>query len=116
MLTVSNRRKTLVLLLLVMAFATPSAPVSGAQPERPRTLQAAPAGLEVFSRIWAFLQSVSIKEGCDINPDGRCRSQNRPPQTMAGCHVDPDGRCLAKNPPPQTKAGCDINPDGRCHS
>src|SRR4029077_15027124 len=113
MRTASVRRKTLLVLLTAILVA-PWASAASLQPVSPRSVQAVgPAPLELFNRFWNFLRSVDSKEGCNIDPDGRCRSQNSGP-TKAGCDIDPNGRCRSQTTPPQTKAGCNIDPNGRC--
>lgn len=94
MLTVSFRRKTL-LLLLAAVLAVPSASAAAPRIEVPtpdRSIHSAP--LELLGRALSFLRSAWSKTGCDINPLGFCTKGT---------------------PPPQTKAGCDINPFGQCH-
>lgn len=94
MLNVSIRRKIL-LLMLVAVLAMPWPSVAGSQSERSRMAQIEePATLDFFSRIWSLLQSAGSKEGCHIDPNGRCTPQNPPSQTKEGCHIDPDGRCV----------------------
>ena len=91
MKTVSIRRKILFL-LLVMVLATPWASVAGSGRENPQTMQGVELSVpEIFSRIWSFLWKVGSKEGCNIDPDGRCVP---PSQSKIGCNIDPWGRCL----------------------
>jgi hypothetical protein len=33
------------------------------------------------------------KEGCGMDPDGRCLSVSSQPQPASGCGADPNGRC-----------------------
>jgi hypothetical protein len=132
MLTVSIRRKTL-LLVLVTILVTPWASAAGQQFESPRSIQAVErAELDFFSRLWSFLRNAGskagceidpsgrcmppsqIKEGCNIDPSGSCTAQKSPSQIREGCHIDPSGRCTPQNPPLQTKAGCNIDPSGHC--
>jgi len=95
--TVSVRRKIL-LVLLVTVLVTPWASAAGPQAESPRSVRAVePATLDFFSRIWSFLRRVGSKEGCDIDPSGRCANgpaQSPPPQLKEGCGIDPLGRCM----------------------
>jgi hypothetical protein len=123
MLTVSLRRKT-VLLLLVAVLATPWASAASLQPEGPRVTQALDS-VPLFGPVWRMLQNAWAKAGCMIDPDGRCVKEGCmiDPDgrcAKAGCRLDPDGRCanspVQPLPPPQTKAGCRIDPDGRCRS
>jgi hypothetical protein len=86
------RRTTAVLLLLVAAIlAAPPASAAG----RP-TDAVSLSPLEALDRLWGFLRTVWTKEGCHIDPDGRCKpGMTSPPpvQTKDGCNIDPDGRC-----------------------
>lgn len=89
--TVSRRRKIL-LFLLVMILTTPWPSVAGPERESPRTMQGVELAVpEIFSRIWSFLRRVESKEGCHIDPLGRCAPA---PQPKEGCNIDPNGRCL----------------------
>jgi hypothetical protein len=102
--TVSIRRKILFL-LLVLVLATPWASVAGSERESPRTMQGVELAVpEIFSRIWSFVRGGGSKEGCHIDPLGRCLPK-------VGCNIDPLGHCT---PPTQPKAGCHIDPLGHC--
>lgn len=99
MLTLSLRRKTLLLLfvgLLSLPWAVSSAPIR--QAERPQAVGAVePAALDLFSRLWIRFRSLGNKIGCNVDPNGHCAPApglNSPNQTKIGCGVDPDGRCL----------------------
>ncbi|MFY9825532.1 MAG: hypothetical protein WAM82_29430 [Thermoanaerobaculia bacterium] len=101
MITRSFRRKT-IYLLLVAIFATPwvcaAAPRAPEGPAPVRALE--PARVDLLNQIWTTLRSLWSKEGCGIDPNGRCSTSP------------------ALQPPPtiQTDTGCGIDPDGRCHS
>lgn len=89
MKTVSIRRKILFL-LLVLVLATPWASIARSGRESPRTMQGVELDVpEIFDRIWSFLRRIESKEGCNIDPWGRCL----PLQPKEGCGIDPDGRC-----------------------
>lgn len=62
---------------------------------------------DLFSRLLRLLSGLWEKEGCIIDPNGRCA-----PVTDAGCLIDPDGQCAPVIP----DAGCIIDPNGRCMS
>ena len=50
---------------------------------------------EIFDRFWSFLQRLEAKDGCRIDPFGRCEPAPSPvSQSKDGCHIDPWGRCL----------------------
>jgi hypothetical protein len=111
----SLRRKIVCLLLLSTLVATPWA-TAGPRPESPRRA-GAPAFslvLDLVSRAWSRLTDIQTKEGCYIDPNGRClngASPAPPPAAETGCYIDPNG-CAAA----QTDTGCNIDPDGRCRS
>jgi hypothetical protein len=89
----SLRRKTL-LILIVTVLAAPEFSVAGLQPEHSRSLKPTEgASLELFDRIWNFLQKVQAKEGCNIDPNG-CTPQDPRSQPKEGCRIDPNGHCL----------------------
>lgn len=120
MLTVPLRRKIL-LLLLVAILITPWASAASLRQQSPRGEQAVES-VPIFGQFWNLLRSVWEKEGCRLDPDGRCANapaQNPPLQPKAGCRIDPNGRCVdshVRKPPLQPKEGCRIDPDGRCRS
>jgi hypothetical protein len=92
------RRKTvLVLFLLAVLLATPWASAA------PRHGGGRPAGAsgvgvipDVLGQAWSYLMGVWRKEGCHIDPNGRCittptLSSNPLSSTDAGCNIDPNG-------------------------
>lgn len=92
-----HRKASLLLLASVLVF--PCTASAGPRPGSARTVEiSASAFLEdLFGRAWTFLTGAG-KEGCHIDPDGRCvprsLSELQPTiQTDTGCHIDPDGRC-----------------------
>ena len=104
---------TLVLTtLLVTTAALAQTPVfSAVRPLGP----AASASQDLFARLWSFLTQPWSKNGCEVDPSGRCLPQG---SGLApgdnGCQVDPDGRCRAGQSPVQSKNGCELDPNGRC--
>jgi len=94
MLTASLRRKTL-LLLLAAVLAAPWASAAGPRTETAQPAQAAEsAPLDALERLWGLLRNAWIKDGCHLDPFGRCTAQP-PVQTKEGCRLDPDGRCVS---------------------
>jgi hypothetical protein len=93
MLTASARRKILLFLLAAVL----AAPWVSAAPRTEGPVPAVePSLLERLDRFWSFLWNAWSKEGCRIDPDGRCSTGTAEPatQTETGCRIDPDGRCL----------------------
>lgn len=92
MTNVSIRRKILFLFLLVALVTTPWASAGGPKPGSPRAAQAV-EDVPLFGNFWKLLRSVWEKEGCHIDPWGRC--VNEPAQTAKiGCNIDPNGHCI----------------------
>ena len=110
-------RMVLVLLLtaVLAAAAGLAQPLAGAAPRAPR-LEVS-ASTDLFARLWSSLTRFWSKNGCQVDPSGRCLGQSTvQPAGDNGCQVDPDGgRCLARSTV-QTTAdnGCEVDPDGRC--
>jgi hypothetical protein len=58
------------------------------------------------------LNSAWLKEGCMLDPFGRCASKANPASGDVGCMLDPFGRC--SQAAPNSDEGCMVDPDGRC--
>lgn len=80
-----------------------------------------PSPARLLDSFWSLLSSLGqgapiTKEGCGMDPNGRCKpAQTHPlPQADAGCGADPDGRCKPApvQPLPQSDAGCGADPSG----
>jgi hypothetical protein len=82
-------RRTLALLLLVFVFAVPWASAAGLRAESPP--------LDSLGLLWSYFTNLWSKEGCRIDPNGRCAARYSAPvptdQMDTGCRIDPDGRC-----------------------
>lgn len=106
-----------VILLLILAIAAPLAAAPVHRSERVRFEAAAP-----LASLWSWLAQALAKNGCLIDPHGRCLPDTGaapapPAGTDNGCGIDPDGRCQpAASPVPATDNGCGIDPSGRCGS
>jgi hypothetical protein len=85
-------RRLVVVLALSALLGLPATsmagPRSAARHSRPHTAARAP-----LSRLWNALVSVWEKEGCHIDPYGRCITVSRP-LTDEGCSASPNGGCL----------------------
>lgn len=62
--------------------------------------------------LWGLLERVWEKEGCLIDPNGRCIKESVV-APKAGCSIDPYGQCVTE-PVTAPKAGCMIDPHGQC--
>ncbi len=113
MVSASFRRKS-ILLVLVAVLAAPWTSI--AAQSGPAAVSAS-APLDLFSSAWSFLTSLWSKEGCRIDPDGRCVPQAshplRVPRTGEGCRIDPNGACQPLSTP-DTNTGCRIDHSGLC--
>lgn len=90
-------RRTILFLLFATLLAS-AWPVSAATTQRQRIepVQAIEWPFpEILNRFWNFLRGGEGKDGCHIDPHGRCTTAQSPEtQRKDGCHIDPDGRCL----------------------
>jgi len=91
MLRVSIRRKTLVPVVLVVVTVVPWTTLSAAPLPENRVAAVESAGFAIFSHLWTLLRGTDRKAGCDIK-GGRCKPP-LPPGTKEGCNINPDGRC-----------------------
>lgn len=62
--------------------------------------------------LWSLLERVWEKEGCRIDPNGRCVTEPVV-APKAGCMIDPHGQCLPESITPAYE-GCSIDAYGRC--
>ena len=96
--TTTSVRRTILFFLFLTVLVTVW-PSSAAGAQRRESFLSAPAAelavTEFFGRLWALLQGrPQGKDGCHIDPDGRCAPIQRPePLRKDGCHIDPNGRC-----------------------
>lgn len=91
-----------VLLTTIFAATAALAQAPPVSAVGPRHLVEPAASTDLFDRVWRLLAQPWRKNGCELDPDGRCLTAKN------GCSVDPSGRCLA------TKNGCQVDPNGRC--
>jgi hypothetical protein len=104
-----NFRQSVVALVLVALLGAPLA--SSAAPRRAGLLGERSVSSGLFTWLWEFLGGSWAKNGCRIDPDGRCVTSSL--ETDEGCRIDPNGRCVTE-PQPTNKEGCRIDPSGRC--
>jgi len=72
-----------------------------------------PSSPDLFARLWSFLIQTWSKNGCEMDPSGRCLHQDSTSVSGDnGCSVDPDGRC--KTGQSAYRNGCEVDPNGRC--
>jgi hypothetical protein len=95
MLTASLCRKTL-LLVWIAVLALPWAAGAGPTFETPQSGRVFErADPDLLDRLLSLFGAWD-KEGCDIDPDGRCIEKPPSPQTKEGCGIDPNGRPFCK--------------------
>jgi hypothetical protein len=106
-------RMVVTLLVATMPAATAVLAQSSTSAVPPFRLTASAASPNLFVRLWDFLEHPWSKNGCSVDPDGRCLPQGL--NLDNGCSVDPNGRCLPQGPGRVTgKNGCQVDPSGRC--
>jgi hypothetical protein len=100
MLSASLFRRLAALVLVLSILTTP-----GTWAARPAAKvigpakAAEPASATFLGRAWNLLAVIWAREGCNIDPNGRCvpHPPTEPVVTPltgeSGCNIDPDGRC-----------------------
>lgn len=112
-----NRLPRLPRMVLVLPLAAILAtPAVLAAPHLLRRPTAA-SPTDLLTGLWSFLASAWSKNGCNVDPNGRCLPAVHSYSIENGCHVDPDGRCL---PAPVSSTitadnGCHLDPNGSCN-
>lgn len=73
---------------------------------------------QIISAVQAFLFTPGEKEGCAIDPWGRCAAdQPKSGEAELRCGIDPWGNCDRSSSPlngSEGESGCAIDPWGRC--
>ena len=113
--------RSVVLLLLVLFVAAPFASAAASPDRTVRSATGRSEAPALFSWLMSWLTGVWEKNGCMIDPSGRClQGTGAAPTPPAagqnnGCGIDPNGLC---NPPalPAADNGCGIDPHGLCRS
>jgi hypothetical protein len=94
-MTHSPLSKVVLASVLALVLSVPA--LSAAQrraPSAPRARVSSSAG-EAFLRLWNSMTGL-LKEGCTIDPSGRCAPRVTPPANLdAGCTIDPSGHCIS---------------------
>jgi hypothetical protein len=96
MLNAASFRRMAALASLVATLATPWASATSLPSGEGRPVHLTEsASPDLLGRVLGFLRMIRTKEGCKLDPNGRCSVHKaEPPHTKEGCKIDPDGRCL----------------------
>ncbi len=87
-----NAFRRLVIVVALFAFlGTPLASLAAPRATAGRT-ESRLDELSPLTWLWSLLERVWEKEGCSIDPFGRCLRE--PVTPKIGCSIDPFGRCL----------------------
>lgn len=105
-----NFRQLVVAITLIAFLGAPL--MSSAAPRRGGLLGERSVSSGGLTWLWGFLGGAWTKNGCSIDPSGRCVTSSLE-STDEGCMIDPSGRCVSA-PQDNTKNGCLIDPNGRC--
>jgi hypothetical protein len=100
--------RTLLAFALAAVLLVPGASAAGHRTPR----IAVRASQNVLMPLWSFLSRLWTKEGCGLDPSGRCATT--PVTTDEGCGLDPHGAC-APSAPESLDAGCGLDPSGLCN-
>ena len=83
--------KAALLLVLILLVA---APIQAAGTRAAGSPPIDSAARAIFTQVWEFLTGVWARNGCDIDPNGRCVPRPNPAADLDnGCNIDPNGRC-----------------------
>jgi hypothetical protein len=107
-------RRTIVLLVLAITFATPwTVQADPGSWTPPQARAAAPAWSGALGQIWPLLVRLWDEIGCNIDPHGGCTAATavEPPGDLLeeGSNIDPSGGRAAAD---HLDEGCNIDPDG----
>jgi hypothetical protein len=114
--------RQVVPLLLAATLAAPWSLAAEPRRDAPHRASAAAASarLPLLAPLWSLLTSVWGKEGCHIDPNGRCVANPdsgliAPADT--GCNIDPSGCAAAREASLASPAdeGCHLDPSGCQH-
>lgn len=87
------RAVALLLALIVLPWSAAAEPPHRAGKPNP----VGPSVAAPLSSLWSWLTNFWAKNGCMIDPGGRClpsAEATQPALTDNGCGLDPSGRCL----------------------
>ncbi|HKH45890.1 MAG TPA: hypothetical protein VKM72_14605 [Thermoanaerobaculia bacterium] len=101
--------RTFLVFALAAVLLVPGASAAGHRTTR----VALRAPQDVLAPLWSFLGRLWVKEGCGLDPHGRCTTS--PVTTDAGCGLDPSGACKPATAPESLDAGCGLDPHGQCN-
>ena len=88
-----NTFRRLVIVLALSAFlGTPLASLAAPHRAVPERAELRLDELSPLTWLWSLLERAWEKDGCLIDPNGRCLPG--PVTTKNGCVIDPNGRCL----------------------
>ena len=85
-------------IVLLLVFLLLPAALQAAEPRRAaeplRSASAAVNAWDVLARVWSYLTGAQSDNGCRLEPDGFCLTDQSATVTADnGCWLDPNGRC-----------------------
>jgi len=120
-----NTLRTVALLVLCVALASPLASAAAPRPQGQSFADRFTTGDagDLFGWLRGALVSLWNKNGCQLDPHGLCVKNGCQLDPYGhclknGCEVDPNGSCLKPPAAPTStnKNGCQLDPNGRCLS
>jgi hypothetical protein len=105
---------------LALLLSMPSLAAGPQTPPRGHHARISNPVTEALRQLWNYVAGALTKEGCGIDPNGRCVTSTSgisapDGSEEAGCGIDPSGRCLQGGlAPASLDAGCGLDPSGRC--
>lgn len=86
-------RRLIVALALSAFLGSPATLLAAAPRPTAHQSRAQTTAKNPLSRLWNSLMRAWEKNGCELDPYGRCLSATQT-STDSGCLIDPNGRCL----------------------
>jgi hypothetical protein len=109
----STLRRILPPLVLCLLLAVPAISTAAPRAGSPATSVAG----DLLGWLRGTLVSLWSKNGCQLDPFGRCITSSATSTAKNGCQADPHGGCLdGLTTTPTTEAGCELDPFGRCRN
>lgn len=112
------RRIAVTVFLLYLVAAPGGAFAASARGVRHSSRKVETPLAALLLRAWDSLARLWTKNGCGVDPDGRCATASTSTSNVDnGCGVDPNGLC---SPAPASTSnvdnGCGVDPSGHCGS
>ncbi|HEY0510872.1 MAG TPA: hypothetical protein VGH73_03150 [Thermoanaerobaculia bacterium] len=95
-MTRTSFSKVLLASVFALLLSMPTLAAERRIPSGARRAKVSVSITEAFLQFWSSMTGGLTKEGCTIDPDGRCIVRAvAPTSSDAGCTIDPNGHCVS---------------------